>query len=85
MVAHDAHFFLAHTAMHACKPLYRHVHRLHHTNGSNISTLGSSYGDLLDIGLSCGAPPLRYTSTAMHLRSDHCTRGGLGNTACLTL
>ena len=38
--------------MHAWKPLYRHVHQLHHTNGSNISTLGSSYGDLADIGLS---------------------------------
>lgn len=52
MIAHDAWFYLMHSAMHACKPLYRHVHRLHHANGSNISTLGSSYGDLLDIGLS---------------------------------
>ena len=44
MVAHDAWFYLCHTGMHACKPLYRYVHRVHHTNGSNISVLGSSYG-----------------------------------------
>ena len=40
MVAHDAWFFLAHTAMHRFKWVYRHVHAKHHTLGSNCSPLG---------------------------------------------
>ena len=40
MIAHDAWFFLAHTAMHQFKWVYRHVHAKHHTLGSNCSPLG---------------------------------------------
>ncbi len=40
MIAHDAWFFLAHTAMHRFKWVYRHVHAKHHTLGSNCSPLG---------------------------------------------
>lgn len=52
MVAHDAWFYLIHTLFHYVKPLYQHFHRLHHSNGSNISSLGTAYGDAVDIG-SC--------------------------------
>ena len=51
MVAHDAWFYLMHTLFHYCKPLYKHFHRLHHSNGSNISSLGTAYGDAVDIGM----------------------------------
>ncbi len=33
------------------KPLFRLVHQLHHQNGSNVTALGTAYGDAADIGL----------------------------------
>ena len=57
MVAHDAWFFLAHTAMHRFKWVYRHVHAKHHTLGSNCSPLGESESHDLGPGL-CGSPRL---------------------------
>ena len=33
------------------KPLFRLVHQRHHQNGSNVTALGTAFGDAADIGL----------------------------------